>query len=36
MVLNIRLTSGELLPNDQRAVGFGSSQLGLRDASIRG
>ena len=29
-----RLTSGEMLPNDRRAVGFSSSQLGLRDASI--
>ena len=27
--------SGELLSNDRRAVGFGSSRLGLRDASIR-
>ena len=26
--------SGELLPNHRRAVRFGSSQLGLRDASI--
>ena len=27
--------SVELLSNDRRAVDFGSSQLGLRDASIR-
>ena len=30
------LTSGELLSNDGRAVHFGSSQLGLRDAGIGG
>ena len=30
------LTLGELLSNDRRAVGFGSNQLRLRDASIGG
>ena len=30
------LTSGDLLSNNRRAVAFGSSQLGLRDASIGG
>ena len=29
-----RLTSGEMLSNDRRAVDFDSSQLGPRDASI--
>ena len=31
-----RLMSGELLFNDRRAVGFASSQLGLRNACIGG
>ena len=30
-----RLASDEMLSNNRRAVGFGSTQLGLRDASIR-
>ena len=30
------LTSSELFSNNQRAVGFGSSQLGLTDASMPG
>ena len=32
---NNRLTSGELLSKDQQAVGFGSSQLVLKDGSVR-
>ena len=30
-----RLTSGELLKNYRRAVGFGSKQLGLRDEGVQ-
>ena len=30
-----RLTSGEMQSNNRRAIGFGSSQFGLRDASIK-
>ena len=35
-ILNNRLTSGELISNDVQVVVLGSSQLGLKDATIGG
>ena len=33
---DLSLTSDNLLSNDQQTIGFGSCQVGFRDASIRG